>query len=174
MPKKYLLAIFEHENPLLSAARAARENGFLIHDAYTPYAVHGLDDAMGERRSRLPWATFFAGLTGLSIAIGFQIWSSAYSWPLDVGGKPFISLPAFIPISFELTVLVGGLGTALALFLRCRLFPGATKPLPEARITDDHFVLAFDTSQAGFNKDKAERLLKEKGAILVRESEGNL
>lgn len=174
MPKKYLLAIFDREDALLDATEAARAHGLPIHDAFTPYAVHGLDKAMGQRRSRLPLATLLAGVMGCLIAIGFQIWSSAWDWPIDVGGKPYISLPAFIPITFELTVLLGGLGTFFALLVRCRLFPGARKPLPDMQVTDDRFVLAIDASGRSFASDKAIALLKEKGALQVKESEGRL
>jgi hypothetical protein len=155
-----LLATFDDENALLHAAEASRRAGLEIADAFTPYAVHGLDDAMGLRRSRLPWVCFAAGLTGAACAIGFQLWTSAVSWPLNVGGKPFASVPAFIPVTFELTVLSAALASAFFFFARSRLYPGrVAAPLP--RVTDDRFVLVVGDSPA------ARRVLGALGAIEV-------
>ena len=95
--------------------------GFKKYDAYTPYPVHGLDDAMGLKRSWIPYATFFAGITGAISAAALEIWTSAVDWPINIGGKPMVSFPAFIPIIFELTVLFGGLTTMGALFYACDL-----------------------------------------------------
>src|ERR1700742_4132558 len=99
-----VIAVFKDENDLISAARQAREKmRFTKYDAFTPYPVHGLDDAMGIKRSWLPWVTFFAGLTGALTALALDVWTSAVDWPVNIGGKPLVSLPAFIPIIFELT-----------------------------------------------------------------------
>jgi len=133
-------AQFASEEPLLAATREARERGFSIDDVFTPYAVHGLDEAMGLAPSRLPWVCFGAGLTGLVSMLSFEIWTSAVSWRLNVGGKPFDSLPAFIPVAFEFTVLCAGLGSVAALLLRTKLWPGrAPAVLPGT--TNDKFTL---------------------------------
>ena len=142
-----LVVTFSEEGALLAAVRAARAAGITIDDAYTPYAVHGLDEAMGLRRSRLTWVCFVAGLSGASMALAFQLWTSAVSWPLNVGGKPFASIPAFIPVTFELTVLCAALTSAAAFFFRSRLFPGRrAAPLP--RVTDDRFALVVVDGEA--------------------------
>lgn len=160
-----IIATFSDEGALLAAVRAVRTAGVAIDDAYTPYAVHGLDEAMGLRRSRLTWVCFLAGLTGASIAIGFQVWSSTVSWPLNVGGKPFASVPAFLPVTFEFTVLSAALISAGAFFLRSRLFPGRrSTPLP--RVTDDHFALVVADG------DAARRLLQAAGAREILETNG--
>src|SRR5262249_32611988 len=124
MPDRFLIATFSDAGRLLCAVRAAREAKFRIYDVYAPYPVHDLDQAMGIRRTRLPWVTLAAGVTGLLTAIALQFYASVFDWPLNVGGKPDNSTLAFIPISFELTVLFGGLATVAALFVRARLFPG--------------------------------------------------
>lgn len=135
-----LVATFADEGSLLAAVRAVRAAGLAIEDAYTPYAVHGLDEAMGLRRSRLTWVCFLAGLTGGSCALAFQLWTSTESWALNVGGKPFASIPAFVPVTFELTVLSAALVSAGAFLLRSRLYPGRrSASLP--RVTDDRFAL---------------------------------
>src|SRR5438093_11048545 len=118
------LGVFANEADVMAAARAARSAGYRIHDAYTPYPVHGLDQAIGLRPSRLPWVTLACAVTGLSAAWSAQYWMSAVDWPLNVGGKPFNSLPAFLPAMFEIMVLLAGVGTVVALLLRAGLLPG--------------------------------------------------
>lgn len=158
---KLFVAYFHEEDDVLGATRAAREAGYEIHDVYTPFAVHGMDDAMGLAPSKLTWVCFGAGLTGLSIAFALQAWTSAVDWPLVIGGKPFLSAPAFVPVCFELTVLLAALSTVAALFLRCGLRPSLKPPkvnLPRA--TDDRFVLAVRAGGDGFNADDATSLFK--------------
>jgi len=161
-----LSATFDDESALLHATASARRAGIAIDDAFTPYAVHGLEEAMGLGRSRLTWVCFAAGLTGAASAIGFQIWSSAISWPLNVGGKPFASIPAFIPVTFELTVLSAAVTTAFFFFFRSRLYPGRNAA-PPPRVTDDRFVLVVADSEA------ARRLLASCGALELSAAAGS-
>jgi hypothetical protein len=156
--KPLFLGIFVDEAGVLAAARAAREAGYRIHDAYTPYAVHGLDQAIGLRPSRLPWVCLACALTGLSAAAVAQYWMSAVDWPLNVGGKPFNSLPAFLPAMFETMVLLAGGGTVLALLLRAGLFPGRSAWLAHERVTDDRFVLAVEADASEFDAGRLARL----------------
>jgi hypothetical protein len=121
MNRKSLTGVFPGADNLLAACRAAREADLSIHDAYTPYAVHGLDEAMGIRPTRLGIVCFILGFLGFSIALGFQLWASAWDWPLNIGGKSFSAVPALVPVTFELTVLFAALGTVLAIFIRARL-----------------------------------------------------
>jgi len=164
MTKEFLFGIFTDETKLLASVRRLREKGFTIGDVLTPYAVHGLDDAMGLRRSRLPLVTFFAGLLGLTLAMGFQFYTSVFDWPLNVGGKPANSTLAFIPVTFELTVLIGGLATVLAFFLRSRLYPGAKALLLEKGVTNDRFVIVLERGRPDFDEKTARKVLQESGA----------
>lgn len=164
MSQPFLIGYFDSEEKILAATRAAREAGYRIHDVYTPYAVHGMDDAMGLRHSRLTWVTFLAGLTGGTAAILFQLYTSVVSWPINVGGKPFNSFPAFIPVTFELTILCGGLATVAAFLVRCKLFPGQ-KRVALPRVTDDRFALALDAEGAPADVAEAEQTLKQLGAV---------
>lgn len=165
-----LIGVFDDEHKVLEATRKIHENGVGIIDVYSPYPIHGIDDAMGIRRSRLPVVTFVMGFVGFLIAISLQTWVFTSAWPINIGGKPFFSLPAFIPISFELTVLIGGLSTVAALFVRAKLFPGAVPDLPAAGITHDKFVLAIDTSDTTVDYGKVKGFLKDQGALDVRQS----
>lgn len=167
-----ILGVFDDESRVLDTTRQIHENGVNIIDVYTPYPVHGLDDAMGIRRSRLPIVTFVAGLIGFVFAISFQTWVFTSAWPINFGGKPFFSLPAFIPVAFELTVLIAGLSTVAALFVRARLFPGAQAVLPDGGITNNRFVIAVDKSDQTVDYSKVVRFLRDQGAVDVRESGG--
>ena len=154
-----VLGLFKSESEIIEAAKQARAKGFERYDAFTPYPVHGLDDAMGIQRSFLPWVTFVAGVTGTFTALALQIGTSAYDWPLNVGGKPLISLPAFIPITFELTVLFGGLATVGALFAVCGL-PALKAPVLHPRITNDRFGLFIPATEKQFNENNVVTFLK--------------
>jgi hypothetical protein len=138
---RFVVGSFERDEDLLRAAQTAREHGWRIHDAYVPCAVHGLDRAMGLKRSWLPRVCFGCGLSGAALALAFQFWTSARDWPLNVGGRPWNSLPAFVPVAFEAMVLFAGLGVVLAWLIVCRLYPGK-KAVPFApRVSDDRFAL---------------------------------
>ena len=169
MPKPFLVATFSEEGPLVGAVRALRAHGFRIWDVYTPYPVHGLPEAMGLRRSRLPWLAAAAGALGLIAALGFQLYAASLDWPVNVGGKPDTSLLAFIPVTFEITVLAAGLATVAGLLFRCRLVPGPPPRLAEPGTTDAVFALALRRRDGGFDAGTARRLLEESGAQTVRE-----
>ena len=125
MANEFLVATFDGQEALLEAVTKVRAHGFRIYDVYTPFPVHGLDHALGLRRSRLGYVTCVAAVLGLSAALAFQFYAAVFDWSLNVGGKPDNSTLAFVPIAFELTILAGGLATAAAFVLRAGLFPGA-------------------------------------------------
>lgn len=170
MSRKGITGTFRSEEDLIAACRKAREEGFVIRDAYTPFAVHGLDEAMGLRPSRLGVVCFILGLLGLSLALGFQLWTSAWDWPLNIGGKSVSALPALIPVTFELTILFAAVGTVIAIFIVARLLPGRQPALPAPGITDDRFVLVLEASDGGL--PRARKLLEEHRGEDVTESEG--
>ena len=167
-----LMGVFTREDQILRVTRACRERGYEVVDVYAPYPVHGLDRAMGLRPSRITWVCFLLGVAGAASMLWFQIWASAVSWPANVGGKPLNSLPAFIPVAFETAVLMAGLGTIGVLLLRSRLFPWVKPTLVHPKVTDDHFVLAICQTDADLEPGMAERLMRDHGAIEVREDTG--
>jgi len=167
-----LMGVFTREDDILRVTRACRERGYEIVDVYAPYPVHGLDRAMGLRPSRITWVCFLLGAMGAAGMLWFQVWASAVDWPVNVGGKPLNSLPAFIPVAFEAAVLMAGLGTIAVLALRSRLFPWVKPKLAHPRVTDDHFVLAICQTDADLDPGMAEQLLLDHGAIEVREDTG--
>src|SRR5688500_18801304 len=109
-----VVCIFEREEDLVGAAAASRERGLAIADTYAPYPVHGLAAAMGLKASRLPWVCFALGAISGAAMLVFQHWASALDWPVNVGGRPWNSFPAFVPVAFEMIILVAGVGTVAA------------------------------------------------------------
>jgi hypothetical protein len=158
----FLIATFSRSETLMHAVEAVRAEDFRIYDVYAPYPIHGLDHAMGVRHSRLPWVTFLAGLGALTFALTFQFYTNVWDWPLNVGGKPDNSTLAFVPVCFELTVLIGGLATVAALFFRTRLFPGKKERLAIEGVTDDRFALVLRKRTGDFRRAMA--ILEESGA----------
>jgi hypothetical protein len=154
-----LVGVFEREEDLLQATAAARHDGLDIVDVFTPYAVHGLDRLMEARPTRLPWVCFLLGLSGAAAAIAFEWWSTAVSWPINIGGKPWNSLPAFVPVAFEVMVFCAGMGTVAAFIWATGLRPGRRPVLFDGRVTDDRFALVVSATGPTFDRAAAEGLL---------------
>jgi hypothetical protein len=169
MSQRLLLATFEHESDLLAATKAVRERGLTIVDAYTPYAVHGLDEALGLKPSRLPWVCFIFGMIGALGMLWFEHWTASVAWPLNVGGKPWNSLPSDVPVGFEAAVLLAGLSSVLALFAVSRLFPGKRANAFSPRVSDDRFVLVIDEANSAFNASAIGQLLRQFHAVGIEE-----
>jgi hypothetical protein len=166
-PLRGVLALYDDPDTLLEAAARVREHGFSDADAYTPYPVHGLSEALGIRKSWVPFVTLIMGLSGAGLGLLFQIWTSAYDWPINVGGKPFVSLPAFIPITFECGVLIGGTMTLAALLVACGL-PDFSTPVLDRSLTNDRFAIFVPESGRAWNEARTMELLKETNATEVR------
>jgi len=168
--KEWIIGSFGDEGALKRAVKRVREEGLAIHDVYAPYAVHGLDELMGLRRSRLGYVTLLGGLAGMTTAIVLQVWTAVVDWPLNVGGKPANSALAFVPITFELTVLLAGLSTAAAFLVRSKMRPPLPfLPSPEPLmpgITNDTFVLVVE--RGAQSEENTMDLLKTLGARQVR------
>jgi hypothetical protein len=169
MSRRIVLGVFADESNLLNVTREAHESGLKIVDAFTPYAVHGLDSAMGLRASRLPWVCFLAAITGAALKLWFEFWTSMVDWPLNVGGKPWNSLPAFVPVTFEVMVLSAGLMTVFVFLLLARLRPNKRSTLAYCGVTDDRFVLVLEETDARFDLATVRRLFTKYGAVAIEE-----
>jgi hypothetical protein len=167
--EKFLVGIYEDEDVLLHAVENVREKGVKIHEVYSPFPVHGLDEALGYKRSRLPIAAFFFGMTGTLLALTMQIWMLGFDWPMIIGGKNFISLPPFIPVTFELTVLLSALGMVGTFMIVSDMKPYKWPRQFDLRSTDDKHVLAVDLSTNKLSKDEISQILKDNGASEVNE-----
>lgn len=167
-----LVATFANERDLLDGADRLRQAGIRLCDVYAPYPVHGLDRVLGLRPSRLSWVCFVCGAIGLLGMLWFEHWTAAIDWPINVGGKPWNSLPADAPVAFEALVLLAGFGTVGALFAVSRLFPGKTAHTPAPRVTDDLFVLVVEQSSAVVNAQSVRRTLGEINVLSIDEWSG--
>jgi len=159
-----LLAEYNTPSELILASQKVRDAGFTRWDTFTPFPVHGIDRAMGIKMTRLPWLVLGAALAGLSLAIWLQWWTNAVDYPWIISGKPFWSLPANVPIMFELTVLFAGI-TAMVGMLVMNGLPEPAHPLDLkrrfARATDDKFFLLVETRDPRFDEVLTRSLLEK-------------
>lgn len=161
--KKFVVGSFDDEQVLFPAVKKVRKAGYKIHDVYTPFPIHGLDQVMGLRDTSLHTAGFIYGITGTATALSFMGWVFTKDWPLNIGGKPHFPLPAFIPITFELTVLFSAVGMVLTFCYLCQLAPFVKKHHFHARATDDLMVMVLECTSRT-NEEEARAFLASVGA----------
>ncbi len=167
--RQWIMGIFKDPQKFLQALRVLKTEKIPVEDAYTPYPFHELDDLLIERRSRLAIVTFVAGFFGLVFALFFQFWTSAVDWPVNVGGKPLNSTLAYIPVTFEVTILIGALATVLAFFIKSRLFFGKKACVFHLSATDDQFVIVIE-NKASLSENKTCELLVREGGVVEKKS----
>ena len=157
-----VIAEYTSVDTLLAACRRVRDAGYEKTDAFTPFPVHGIDKALGIKPTVLPWIVLGAGLTGTATALVMQIWMNAIDYPYIISGKPFISLPAFMPVAFELTVLFSSFGAFFGMWALNGLpkfsNPVFTDPRFD-RVTDDRFFLYIDSKDEQFQRADVEKIL---------------
>ncbi len=167
-----LLAEFEQPDELVRAAESAHQKGYRRLDAFSPFPVEGLSEALGFRRTRMPLVMFIGGVVGCIGGFFLQYYCAVISYPIDVGGRPLNSWPAFIPVTFELTVLLSALSGVFGLLGLCGL-PMPHHPLfnvPSfARATRDRFFLCIEASDPLFDRDATRQFLTEVHARAVTE-----
>ncbi|MCB9081145.1 MAG: DUF3341 domain-containing protein [Lewinellaceae bacterium] len=170
--KEVLYGLYDDEEVLLKAVRKAKSDHLDIMDVFSPFPVHGLDDALELTESRLHITGFIFGAIGTLTAFLFMTWVFTRDWPIIFGGKPYFSAPAFIPITFELTVLFASIGMVVTFYTICGMGPGVTNPTLDDRITDDKFCIAFDVTGAEAKQvDKLRAFLSSTGAGEVNAKE---
>jgi hypothetical protein len=167
-----LLAEFADPNALLSATRQAYDKGYRRMDAYSPFPIEELSEALGFRKTRLPLIVLIGGLLGCATGFGMQYYSAVISYPLNVGGRPFNSWPSFIPVTFELTVL----GAALFAVLGMLALNGLPMPyhpvfnVPKfALATRDRFFLCIEATDLAFDRIETANFLRGLAARAVTE-----
>ena len=170
MRRETLVATFTEPASVVEAVTRIRARGLKVYDVYSPCPIHGLDAAMGLRRSRLGYVAFAAGVFGLITALSFQFYAAVFDWGMNIGGKPDNSTLAFIPITFEITILAAGLITAKAFFARSGLFPGRRARLADPRVTDDRFAVAMRWRATPFDTGEVRRIFHECGAIEIAQN----
>jgi hypothetical protein len=160
--KNVIYGIYSDEEILLKAVRSAKSKHLEIMDVFTPFPVHGMDQALGLEESRLHQAGFVFGAIGTLTAFLGMTWITTTDWPIIFGGKPYWPVPSFIPIIFELTVLFASWGMTITFYTICGLWPGVSNPQLDLRTTDDKFCLAFDGKD--ISESDARAFFSETGA----------
>jgi hypothetical protein len=169
-----LMAEFAHADQLLEAAAAARALGYRSLDAYSPFPVEGLAEALGVEKERVALVTLACGLAGGLGAYFMQWYSAVVHYPIDVGGRPLHSAPAFVPVTFELTVLLAALGAVIAALAGAKL-PEPYHPVFNvpafARASQDRFFLAVAATDPLFDGEKTASFFLQAGAEAVHRVE---
>ena len=164
------MAEFESPEALLRAARAARAEGYRAMDAYTPFPVEGLAEAVGMKKNRVAMVTLLGGLLGGTLAYVMMYYATVVDYPINVGGRPLHSWPAYIPITFELTVLFASFATLIGMLALNRL-PKLYHPAFNApgfdRASDDRFFLCIEAEDEHFDHVKTQRFLRKQQPVSV-------
>lgn len=165
-----LVADFGTPEAMVAAIRALREHGYRGLDAFTPFAVEEAEQELGLPRSPIPAVVLVVATAGALLGFFIQWWINVVDYPLNVGGRPFNSVPAFIPLTFITTVLTAGFAAFFSLWAFCGL-PRVTDPVFDAegfdRVTRDGFFVAVDARDDTFDREKTARLLEQLGASRV-------
>ena len=178
-PRNYgVVAEFDTPEQLLLAARRTREAGYRQIEAYTPFPIHGLSDAVGFKDEKVPWIVFLGGLTGMACGYALEFYTSVVDYPLNVGGKPLNSLPMFFPVMYECTILFASFGAFLGMLALNRLpqpYHGAFNAPNFERASQDKFFLAVEANDKQFDEVETKRFMETFDAnnvSLVKESPG--
>ena len=168
-PIPVMVAVFSDPDTVLQAAERASKQGWKGLDMVTPYPLHGSEKALGLRASWVPWVTLITGLGGALGGLTLEGWTSAVDWPINVGGKSYFSWPAFIPITFESGILIGGISTFIAMLVASKL-PKKKPRILDERFTNDKFGLVVPLHD-GMNEREIAEFLRSVGAEEVRRVE---
>ncbi len=162
--KNYLVGVFGDDAVVLKAVTSVRDKGVKIEEVFTPFPIHGMEDALGYDRSRLPIVAFLFAMTGMSCAILMQVSMLVIDWPMIIGGKPNFSYPDFVPVTFELSILFAAFGMVGTFLVRSDLKPYKKPKIFDLRSTDDKHIMAVDLDRNNTAEADIEAILKEAGA----------
>jgi len=172
-PKPFaLVGYFTQPSDIYHACEAIRDAGYKDFDAHTPFPVHGLENAMGLKPSRLPWIVLASGLTGGASALLMMIYMNVIDYPLVIGGKPYMTLPSYVPITFELTILFSAFACFFGMWGLNRL-PRYFHPVMQhpqfGRASDDRFFVSIEATDPNYDSVRTRQLLEGLGAREVAE-----
>ncbi|HET9262871.1 MAG TPA: DUF3341 domain-containing protein [Vicinamibacterales bacterium] len=169
-----LMAEFDDPSSLVAAARRTYAEGYRRFDSYSPFPIHELFDAMQCHDRRVPLFVLLGGIAGAIAGFGLQSWVSAVAYPLNIGGRPYISWPMFIPVTFEVTILFAAL-TAVLSWIALNGLPMPYHPVFNvarfARASQDRFFLAIEATDPKFDRTRTFEFLKGLGAREINEVE---
>lgn len=161
---KYLVGVYDDDEVILHAVPKLRREGVKIAEVYSPFAIHGMDDALGHPRTRIGIAAFLFGVTGCLCALTITIWTMGIDWPMIIGGKDPISIPNYIPVTFELTVLFTAFGMVGTFLISNGLGPNVNANMFDPRSTDNKFVMAIDLRANKLSEAQITQILRDTGA----------
>jgi hypothetical protein len=165
-----MVAEFDSPDQLLKAANAAREAGYKKMDAYSPFPIHGLSDAIGYHHNVVPWIMALGGLTGTCTGLFLQWYTASVDYPLNIGGKPLMSLPMFVVVMFECTILFSALTGFFGMWMLNGL-PRYHHPIFSApnfeRATQDRFFLCIEAQDPNFDQEAVRTLLNAQDPLNV-------
>jgi hypothetical protein len=168
MVNKMMLGVYDNPDTVFTATENIVKAGYDVHDVYTPFAVHNLDKVIGVKRSRLSIAAFVFAMTGIVAALSLMIYASYFDWQMNIGGKPSLHIPTYIPITFELAILFTAFGMVGCFFFVNRMFFGRTTDVIDIRVTDDRFIIAVNIHSKTDVKLLEQEFISA-GALEVRE-----
>lgn len=167
-----ILAEYRNPRELIDAAAAVNKSGYSQYDTYTPFPIHGMEKAMSLPKSKLGWIVLACGLAGFLGAVSLIYFTMSYDYPLNISGKPFVNAPAWVPVTFELTVLLSAFGATFGMFALNGL-PRLHNPLFNSerfkRASDDRFFLCIEAKDGLFEEEQVNRLLQETGAAHIED-----
>jgi hypothetical protein len=170
MSQKFVLGYFDDEETLMHAIEKINATGTKIYEVYSPFPIHGIDDLLGYKRTRLSVAAFIFGCIGFSLALFMQTFMLGLDkWRINIGGKPYLAWPDFVPVTFEGTVLITALGMVFTFMWVNEFFPGAVEKQPHPRVTEDLFVVAIKSEDA--EGSDVQSIMSSNGALEVKEEE---
>lgn len=167
---KYILGLFDDPDEMMHGIDKLKANSIAIYDVFTPMPIHGIEDKLGLKRSRLPIAAFCFGCLGLITAFSMLYYMLVIDWPMNIGGKPHFAIPDFVPICFEWTVLFCAFGMVGTYFYKNHLFPGRAPRVMDLSATDDRFVIAIDANH-NLSHEQIDSLLREAGAVEIKHND---
>jgi hypothetical protein len=170
MADKVIYAMYDDDDVLKDGAKKLVSKGVKVSEVFSPFPIHGIDPIIGLKNTRLGIMAFIYGLFGLTLATLGLRYFMVVDWPMNIGGKPNFTymenILAFIPITFEFTVLCAAHGMAITYFLRNKTLPGMPAQNPDPRTTDDRFVIELRTSDnSQFSAEELEAMVKETGIV---------
>ena len=169
MDNKMLLGIYDNPDSTYAVTKQLMDGGYDVHDVYSPFAIHGLDRVMKIRRTRLSIAAFCFGMLGVISALSLMMYAGFFDWQINIGGKPSLHIPTYIPITFELGILFTAFGMVGSFFIVNRMFWGRNTDVMDIRVTNDRFVVAVNIHDKKTDTNALQQLLVSNGALEVRE-----
>ena len=165
-----ILAEFRNPKELMDAAREVNRKGFKKWDTYSPFPIHGMEKAMGLKKSKVGWIVLSHAFLGFFGALALMMWTMGVDYPMNISGKPFWNMPAFVPITFELTVLLSAFGAVFGMFFLNGL-PKLHNPIFNVerfkKATDDGFFLSIDADDHLFDSKETRKLLEDAKATHI-------